>query len=215
MRNTIENLLDTLLSADFAILRQPVLSQGSGNKRKITWPISPSVSAGSTEFGTIEEYQEQLNSSSYSAILLDGSILQIQYEFKRKKIVSHRLAFYPCPFRLEVSLLDEYQIRDVFEASRDLDLLWLRTPVRFDYAPHDTKEDHSASHLHFNHEECRIAVSAPLAPAEFVRFVAKNFYPNEWRKIQTLKDLPVTRGKRSIQQNEQIEWHLNRCNDNT
>ena len=163
LRTAIDNLLDTILNAGFVILRQPVVCRGSSRRTQVTWPslMRPDVVTG---YGTVDEYMAQLDCTAYSAVLLDGSIVQLEYGMDGASIVSHRLAFYPCPFQIDADLLGEFGLREVIEASDSLDLVRLRTPVRFDFALQAERDDHSASHVHFNHEECRVAVSSPVDP---------------------------------------------------
>lgn len=208
LRTSIDNLLDTVLEAGLAILRQPVVCRGSWRRTQVTWPILMRSDVV-TAYGTVDEYMAQLDCMAYSAILLDGSIVQLEYGMDAGAIVSHRLAFYPCPFQIDADLLEEFALREVIEASESFDLVRLRTPVRFDFAPEAERDDHSASHLHFNHEECRVAVSAPLAPAGFMRFIVRNFFPSEWAAKEVLRQLPVPQWSRSIRPVDEAEWHLN------
>ena len=209
LRTSIDNLLDTIMNAGFAVLRQPVICLGSGRQIQVRWPSTSKPVEMSSRYGSVNEYITQLDNMAYSAILMDGSIVQLDYGVSAGEIVRHRLAFYPCPFEIEANLLEEFSLRDVIEASMTLDLVHLRAPVRFDYAPETERDDHPASHVHFNHEECRLAVSSPVSPVGFIRFIAKNFYPAEWASKTILRELRVPQWNRSIRPSDEAEWHLN------
>jgi hypothetical protein len=209
LRNDIDNLLDVLLQADVIMLRRPVVLLGNKHHAKITWANSAVRPGHETVAGTIAEYLDQLDCDAYSAILMDGSIVQLEYEIESSTIVWHRLAFYPCPYVFDKLLVEEFAFRDVIEASESIEAVRLRTPVRFDYDPGGVDEKHSASHVHLNHEECRIAVCAPVCPSGFMRFIGMNFFPTEWDTKFELRGIRPSSMRRTIRRSDESEWHLN------
>jgi hypothetical protein len=65
----------------------------------------------------------------------------------------------------------------------------LRTPVRFDFDAKRSKSEEPHAHVHFNHEDCRCAVSAPIFPCYFVKFVMRYFYPDLWERYPVMKSI--------------------------
>lgn len=124
-------------------------------------------------------YDELVKLRSYNIQLLDGAIIQFMYEFDRDELKKHRLAFFSSPH------LEEYQNNpDIYDQdSLYSDLIRKDTvpfPIRFDF---DCEESvvkdiiHPASHLTLGqYKGCRIPVSAPLTPYQFITFILRNFY---------------------------------------
>ncbi|MBT2596220.1 DUF2290 domain-containing protein [Arthrobacter sp. ISL-72] len=128
---------------------------------------------------TVGQYHQWILDGQYSAILIDGSLLQITYDFELGEVVGHRLAYVPCPFDIEPEFLSEMTPGDAVELYRleKLSEIRLRSPVRFDFAPGQAKPGHPASHLTINSATCRIACAAPIRIGRFVDFVYRHFYP--------------------------------------
>ena len=53
------------------------------------------------------------------AILFDGSLIQISYDFDYSELVGHRLLYFPCPFDLDPELLQTLPLVDVIDFYRD------------------------------------------------------------------------------------------------
>jgi hypothetical protein len=117
----------------------------------------------------------------FSAVLGDGSLLQLRYVVTDGNIARHNLAYVPCPVVVDREELQGGEVADIVEehlAREDLsEVIALRTPVRFDYSPESAAKGHPAAHLTFNGASCRIACVAPLHPYRFIDFVFRHFYP--------------------------------------
>jgi hypothetical protein len=129
----------------------------------------------------INTYISLLRDWHFSAILRDGSLLQLRYAIADGGVVRHNLAYIPCPVVVNWNELQHGSIIDIVEEhlTRDdlSEVIVLRTPVRFDFAPESTAASHPATHLTINGSSCRIACVAPLHPYRFIDFVFRNFYP--------------------------------------
>ena len=159
-------------------------------------------------FGSIAEYRGFVESEAYSAILSDGSLLHLSYDFRESELIGHRLLYYPCPFVIDPELTDE-PILDVLEfCGNDLELFRLRSPVRFDFDLQRAATNHPASHVHFQHEECRLPVVAPLSVGRFVEFVFRNFYPHWWAEHEFLREFRRPSVVNTIQAEERHGFHL-------
>lgn len=133
---------------------------------------------------TVDQYHRWVIEGQYSAILRDGSLLQITYDFELGEVSGHRLAYIPCPFDIEYQFLVEMTPGDAVELYRleKLGDVRLRSPVRFDFAPKQAKPGHPASHLTINSSTCRIACAAPVRIGRFVDFVYRHFYPRHHKE---------------------------------
>lgn len=214
-RAEIERLLTLLIQSDVALTAQPVILQrAAGGVERVTW--SSLAPASGPLFrkpnASVAAYSEWIAAGGYNAILFDGALLQLSYDYLHQEPVAHRLVYYPCPFDLDLGLLKETPILDLIDlyaASREVEV-FLRSPLRFDYdqRPHARQHGHPASHLTLLSEDCRWAVTAPLSPGHFVRFIFRHFYPSLWSALSFLRDWPVTHGHRTITDAEASQLHI-------
>ena len=191
----LKNLLSLLLRNDLALASNDVIDiRGAEGYRTITWANNSNVSGHlfRFEYPTVSEYQEWVDSQGYSAILCDGSIIQISYNFRFSELVGHRLLYFPCPFKLDISLLDTLTLSQIIDLYCDegTDVVRLMTPVRFDYDPESHAENHPASHMTFQNSHVRIGVRSPLSLGHFIQFVFENFYPSLWSEHEFLNQWP-------------------------
>jgi hypothetical protein len=87
-------------------------------------------------------------------------------------------------------------------------LLRLRSALRFDFDQDAATQAHPASHLTIAHQDCRIAVFAPLSVGHFVRFVFRNFYPHAWKDHAFLRDWPLHQFNRCIHTDHRNELFI-------
>lgn len=180
--------------------------------RRVTWgstatAYGPLVGQGD---GTIGEYRHWLSANAYSAILFDGSIVQITYDYAGNLLTKHRLLYFPCPFLLPSELLDELPILELVDhyIDRGIDEVRLKTPVRFDYEREADAADHPTSHLTFQSPDCRIPVVSPLSLGHFVEFVFRNFYPQQWKDHRFIREWQTHEFERTIDVDEMKRLHL-------
>ena len=214
-RSEIEKLTTNLLITGLAIDSNPsVIEFPSKNLRTVTWArCMPSTDV---VFATVDEYQWLVQNRQFNSILLDGSLLQISYTFRRNDLIEHRLCFYPCPVHLEPEEWKLYQeaglgLLEIFE---DLSLeefqnhLRLQSPVRFDFDLDSAMEDHPASHLHLLREDCRIPVFAPLSIGRFIQFVFRHFYPEQWKSHGFLREWSHEKFNTTLTDKQRKQLHL-------
>ncbi len=138
-----------------------------------------------------ELYAEMNKERNYNLKLIDGALLLLQYRFDGETLDAHRLCFFPNPERIIFQECpEEYLEDDIY-----LDIIDPRNvvvPIRFDY---DSREGsvkeviHPAAHMTLGqYENCRIPVSRPLTPYQFISFVIRNFYNYGYRKYEV--DMP-------------------------
>ncbi|MFJ8697341.1 DUF2290 domain-containing protein [Streptomyces roseolilacinus] len=146
------------------------------------------------------------------ALLFDGSLLQITYEVEGGKIAGHRLAYVPCPCRLDSELVRQepiLEIVDLHVASEPTNMV-LHSAVRFDFDPGSAAPGHPATHLTINSANCRIACAAPMHIGRFTDFVFRHFYPTLWKAHLPFFSRSPTRnaGPRTLTDDERDSPHL-------
>ena len=192
----IINPIRTLSNLDLLLDMQDVTTSHQKSLIRLSFPYFVSegdIRYSKLAFGAIEEYMEFLRNRLYSALLFDGSFLQISMDVHKAKIIRYRYGYYPCPIKfvgneLSIMTMEESiaDIIDTFISGQRKDIL-LRTPVRFDFDSNEWKPDEPHAHVHFNHPECRCALSAPIYPSYFIKFIMKYFYPDLWYRHQELE----------------------------
>ncbi|WP_281920363.1 DUF2290 domain-containing protein [Nocardia cyriacigeorgica] len=179
MADSVRNVIDYLTGAELVLAPNPVAESSS----RISWHAAdPSVPfLDSRDHTTISQYLAWLNAGNYSCVLFDGSLLQMSYALEKGRVIGHRLAYVPCPWQFDLSLIREgLALDEVFELCSSEDVL-LRSPVRFDYDPAASRLGHPAAHMTLNSSECRIACVAPLHAHRFTNFVFEHFYSDYWK----------------------------------
>jgi Uncharacterized conserved protein (DUF2290) len=192
VQTEIDGFLTYLIDSEIAVYTNLISNQ----QGRVTWRPFPAVSGLLPTHGppSVLDYRNWLISGSFSALLYDGALLQITYDFEGSRLTGHRLAFVPCPFRLDLDLLQTEPLQDVVDlyiAAGPEDVV-LHSAVRFDYDPSHAAEHHPATHLTINSADCRIACLAPLRLGQFVDFVFRNFYPWLWELHPFLRRLPLS-----------------------
>jgi hypothetical protein len=212
MEADLRNFADLLLHNQIAIVTNPVAQERVGARVRVTWRSSSVDVAPLTAspFASIGEYYQYVLNQAYLAILFDGALLQISFDFRGKKVVGHRLCYYPCPFEIPPEEFTEIPILDLIEIYQEaaLDLLRLRSPLRFDYDPRNPTEGHPASHLHMIRSHCRCPVFGPVTLGHFIHFIFCYFYPPLWREHRFLRELPRELGEKTIMPVEEAYLHF-------
>jgi hypothetical protein len=208
----MRNLFALLLESEIAIVTNAVVAETAVGRNRLTWrsPSAGAVLGGGGPFATIDEYLSHLKAEAYVAILYDGSLLQMSYDFMGTELVGHRLCYYPCPFEVDRELLLSEPVADVVDYYRQQGdkYLRLRSPVRFDFDERNAGEGHPAVHVHVLWAHCRLPVVAPLSPGHFIRFIFANFYPGMWLVHSFLREWPQRLGARTIGAAEEFALHI-------
>jgi len=156
-------------------------------------------------------YLNLLASEAYHLRMIDGSLIQMLYVFRRRDLLSHRLAFFPAPsLEMYESLVDSYERDEVY--SEIVGDFSLAVPIRFDYCADDEEHidvDHPRSHLTLGqYQGCRIPVQSPLTPLRFMRFILRNFYNPAYGRLNLDAKANGSRFLDSITPAEQAILHL-------
>ena len=127
----------------------------------------------------VDIYQRLAKDRAFNVKLADGALVQMMYEFSDGVLESHRLAFFPSPHLEEFKNNPDLYLNDEIYAdvvARNIVPFPLRFDFVADYALHQPIV-HPRAHLSLGqYQRCRIPVSAPLTPLQFVDFLLRNFY---------------------------------------
>lgn len=193
----LRNLLDYLETQEIAVHARPVLERAG----RVSWPQTatspPFLLARSAHTPTQYAYWVQHN--MFSAMLFDGSLLQISYTVDGGVVSEHRLAWVPAPYEYDPDLVRDEPALELLSGYEELEdaEVQLRTPIRFDYDLNAAAADHPASHMTINGPDCRVACLAAIRVGRFVQFLFANFYPAIWRNHRYLRELPKSAYHRS------------------
>jgi hypothetical protein len=179
IRRQVREVLDYLQDSQLALYANPVASSPT----RVTWQSYEPGGGLSwdADHATLSDYLRWVASGSYSAVLADGSLVQLTYDMQGGQVTAHRLAYIPCPVVMDLALIEEGQpIADVVALYEHAADVALRSPLRFDFDASAANVGHPAAHFTFNSARCRIACAAPMHVRRFVDFVYKHFYPDLW-----------------------------------
>jgi hypothetical protein len=210
LKNPIATLsnLDLLLDDTYIAVIEEGPSTYIGYARSSIGSITPYAKL---DFGSVDEYLQLLRNRHYSALLADGSFVQMSIYVRRGKILRHRYCYYPCPVEFgneELrSMSEEEDISNIVWAFlSDSERLVLRTPVRFDFD--EDSSERPKVHVHFNHSNCRCAVSSAIYPCYFIKVIMRYFYPDIWERFPVLSFLDQETVGYWLNPEEELFLHL-------
>jgi len=173
--------------------------------RRITWATTstrPDLLDASNS--NIDEYLTFLEGRHYHYLLSDGSMIQMSYDLStRNEVKQSRLVWYPCPVVFSPEEL-EYSSIDELVRTSPLEQIACRSPLRFDYAPHQAKDNHSTTHLHLGMEDFRLPVQRPLEPTRFARLIIRAAYPRIWNTLDCFRNSEDWSSADGLDEDDQI-----------
>lgn len=179
LRRIVHDICATLFDVGLARAVNYPQKSSSGDAHCISWPRHANASGTTFETSMLRRYSLLLRYSEYTALLQDGALLQLTYWLRGRDVVRHRLHYQAAPVLLDEGL----SFDDFLELASTEELLKSLTApasLRFDYDPAAAAPNHPSSHLTICGAHCRIPVSHPLSPAQFVKFVVQHYYPDRW-----------------------------------
>lgn len=204
----VRNFLDYLLDSEVALYTNPVVNQ----RGRVSWRLGNQGAEflPNRRLPAASDYRHWLEAGAYSAVLSDGALLQMTYEFEGHQLVAHRLAYVPCPFDVEPDLLASEPLVEVYDlhAEGHAHSVVLGTVVRFDFDRSSARRGHSASHLTINGPTCRIPCAAPVRVGQFSDFVFRHFYPSVAAAHPYLLSAAATWGERTVTDEESGRLHM-------
>ena len=162
--------------------QDPILRDHHEAFTEVTFANAELVSRAMKGMPYVDIYEELVHHRAFSIKLLDGALVQMAYAFRDGTLVKHRLAYlgspHLIPFLEDPSSYLNEEGRALMQ-SRKVDPL----SIRFDYDGDDGRHRdvwHPKSHLTIGHyTHCRVPVSSPLTPVQFLEFVLRHFYSTE------------------------------------
>jgi len=100
--NEFNSLVTRLLAAEIALdINTAKPEKLDTLNTRVTWATANTSSVTPLGYeGTIGEYCRLLGHRQFSALLLDGALLQLSQSFERDDLVQHRYVYIPCPVSL-------------------------------------------------------------------------------------------------------------------
>jgi hypothetical protein len=211
IQSEIINLRDLLLHSGIARFANAVVFQKVGKTTRVPLPPSHNGSPISRiAFASIAEYCAHFSSGAYTVVLFDGALIQLSIDLNHQQIVGYRFCYYACPFDIDVKDLLSLPLLDLIQLHQEggMDLLRLRSPLRFEYDPNNADEGHPVSHVHLLWAHSRCSVVAPISIGHFVKFVFSHFYPAIWSEFDFLRKWPTHLEDRTITVSEEEILHF-------
>lgn len=186
----LRNVLDYLVESELALIANALVVESAGvgvsdasyqTVRSVVHDARADFLVSGDHPG-IDQYLAWIRAGAYSAVLFDGSLLQMSYDVTiRGEVIGHRLAYMPCPYAIDTDLLRTESLLDVVDLYVGTEEVLLRSAVRFDFDPRAGRPGHPPAHMTINSSGCRIACVAPLHVLRFLDFVFRHFYPAQHR----------------------------------
>lgn len=212
IRQQIQTLADELIASGLCLeVNPPVLRPGRRGIERIGFAQDARSGRAMRKYMDYEKtYRTLAASRIFNMALRDGALIQMQYEFLNRRITRHRLAFNPAPYAPEEYPEEESAFRSRFDFTAISDRNVVPVPFRFDFdEPNAIDLEHPKSHLTLGQSEfCRIPVSAPLTPMQFMDFVLRNFYPSALRPAADGMATPSVSFPASITERERSVLHI-------
>lgn len=157
----------------------PFERSATKNVIEITFSGAQHTSMAMKDTSYLDIYDQLRKERAYIVKMADGALIQMMYAFSDGVLERHRLAFFPSPHLEEFQNAAEVYLEDEIYADIVAKNI-VPCPIRFDFDDRDGifKElEHPKSHLTLGqYANCRIPVSAPLMPTQFIEFILRNFY---------------------------------------
>lgn len=186
VRNQIEQLTSDIICLSLCNHQHyPSMRNEAGQIVEVGFSKDDNLSVALKNLPYHEIYDELDRVKAYNLKMVDGALIQLLYRFKENQLIKHRLAFFPSPY------LEEYQNNpDIYENDELYAEVVKKSlvpfPLRFDFDSDEettVELDHPMSHLSLGqYINCRIPVSAPVAPYVFLSFILRNFYNTVYKK---------------------------------
>ncbi|CAM5399475.1 hypothetical protein TMEC54S_02566 [Thauera mechernichensis] len=205
LRDSFAQIKDNLSHAGLLYDWNETVCEKAPIGRRITWATTstrPDLSDASNS--NIDEYLTFLIGRHYHYLLSDGSMIQMSYDLDtRNEVKQSRLVWYPCPVIFLPEELEYSSIEELVRTS-PLEQIGCRSPLRFDYAPHQATNNHSTTHLHLGMEDFRFPVQRPLEPSRFARLIIRSAYPRIWSTLDCFKTAEDWNSADGLDEEDQI-----------
>lgn len=210
----IHSLTSALIEAGVSIDQNYPSNRKQGDYSEISFKGSESISMALRDKPYKELYEYLDSARCFNMKLIDGALIHILYRLERNTIVSQRLCFFPSPHLEDYKNAQEIYDGDYIYGNVTRENI-IPFPIRFDFSSDNAcfrELYHSKSHLtlgELNH--CRIPVSSPLAPLDFISFLMRHFYFEDKNDIinQKIYNAPRVKLKETISPMEKTISYFN------
>lgn len=158
---------------------------------------------------SVNFYLEVIKQSKFSWMLFDASLIQIWYRRRADSVVAHRFCYLPAPFDVDLRAENGVSnLGEIIEGGSAIDPLnqMRKTILRFECDFESQTEFHPAAHLHLNSSECRIPMRAALNVKDFMYFLMRFFYAQQF-DVSSMQ--PNFTGPSTLSQDEERSFHIN------
>ena len=208
----IDRILYFLIEAGLADDQNfPFLDDTHRPVLRVSFPGADHISSAMRDRPYEQIYRDLAESRAYNIKMLDGALVQMTYQFVHHELLNHRLAFFPSPSLREFQNDPEGYLYDELYADIVAESI-VHVPMRFDY---DSSEElhkvltHPKSHFTIGqYQNCRIPVSSPLTPLQFIDFILRNFYHTAFESYTNKLPANGSRFSDSIQPEERRVVHI-------
>jgi len=213
IRQEITDLTGLFVLRGFALDAQyPVLRDVEADGLStVGIPGSARISAALRNQRYRDLYIAQVESRSYNMRLVDGALLQFDFEFRGRALTRSRLAYLPEPDKVDY-LEDQQSYLEGAIFSEISDLRGVGVPIRFDYdgRPGVAKPvTHPASHVTLGqYSHCRVPASAPITAGAFTDLIIDCFYTDDESESALRFPLRTHRFPTSIAPEEKAKIHF-------
>ena len=187
--------IDLLVDRELVIDTNNVVVGEAAGRYTITWGPHARLAYLFGTYTSLNQYIALVLNRDYTALLVDGSALQIHYAVEGDEIISHRLCYFPCPFIVDPAEIDDYGLTEIPDLLSDKEFksrLKLVTPIRFDFDLSLQDDIHYHSHVTAGKDSCRIPAFGPLSVGHFLYFVLGYFYQEHFPTDDAFEDLEPT-----------------------
>lgn len=185
---SIRNIVSELIRISLCDSQNFPTTTEDGKYKYISFAGDNYASIALSSVNYLDIHRELDEKRAFTIKLLDGALLQFQYTFDKLKdrIISHRLAYFPkvdmVPY---IFSPEEYGETDLL-FKEIFDGIVILSPIRFDFRREEKSENHPNSHLTLGQiKDCRIPVSSPISPGEFIEFIINSYYPLTKKKVDS------------------------------
>jgi hypothetical protein len=194
----IENILATLDSGGLIAFRNPVHFNGT----RISWSSRSFPNWLLREpRPSVRSYSRLVAEGAYSALLVDGALLQFSLDFGQDDPgPDYRYCYWPCPGETGTGLGDSFAdaIPRALSQLTNEELFQV-APIRFELDSRNYEPGvHPLSHASIGAASSRIPVRGILTPSQFMGFILRHYYPSVAEQHDEWMAIPRRRG-----------WHQN------
>ncbi len=192
LRELYSRVIKSNLSVTQVFPSEKIMEIRLSNQRKLVRLIGNLSSTNALKNISYSDIYADIHSKeAFHLKFPDGGLISFQYIFdaENSDLIKHRLAYFPCSSLPTVEEAPDLYERDELFGDILLNQL-VRFPIRVDYDPANYIDlEHPKCHLTLGqYQDCRIPVTGPVLPYQFLMFILRNFYNRIYIKNKNIFD---------------------------